>query len=159
MIKLVKGKVNTVLVKITSLLPIDGFFATLNLLGETKTIDDVTKRNISFDFAAADVAKFGSKGAEGLLSVLKDSGTAVSKQRIWFKPVDVDSEATGFQTIYVTITGDYGGGGGGTPSHGAVTKINGKTPDDNGNVDLAPADIGIGYDVDEDNENLTLYLD
>lgn len=159
MIKLVKGKANTVLVKITSLIPMDGFFATLNLLGETWTIEDATKKNIAFDITAEDVAKFGDKGAEGLLQIFKKSGDAISKQRIWFKPVESSSEAIGFTTIYVTITGDYGGGGGGTPSHGFVTEINGKKPDGTGKILIEPADIGVGYDVDPDGENLTLYLD
>lgn len=157
MIKLVKGKANTVLVKITSLIPIDGFFATLNLLGDTWTIEDATKKNIAFDFTAADIAKFGSKGAEGLLSILKESGDAVSKQRIWFKPVDVASDAIGFQTIYVTITGDYSGCGG--SPHGTIVDINGKKPDESGHLALIPADLGIGYEVDQENENLTLHLD
>lgn len=158
MVKLLDKKVNEIQVKITSLVSIDGFSVKLDLLGETKTLPDATKRSLFFTFSEADMEKFGGRGAEGCVTVLDKSGKCASKQRIYFKPVATKDETISFQTIYVMITGDYSCGGGGGGGGGKVNSVNGVLPDDSGDVKLEPADIGVGYDVNQEDEELVLYL-
>ena len=107
MIKLVKGKSNSIAIKVRSLIDYKGFSANLLMMnGLQKFVPDISAQNPRIVFMAADIENFFGKGQEGVLTVSDGSSTEKSKQRIWFSLVDIDSEAINFQDIYINIVAE-----------------------------------------------------
>lgn len=130
MIKLIKNTANTIKLDVSSIMPIDGFFARLSLNSKTYTVSDLTKNNLSVKIPKADVVDIGArgKGLEGFLRAYNQQEEKQLELRIWFRVCDTAREADGFQTLYLqfTDTGEHtgedddGGGGGGGSSEPVV---------------------------------------
>jgi hypothetical protein len=124
MIKLVKEKVNRVTVGVTAIIDYSGFSATLDLMGTTKTLSDLSDKNLWIEFSPSDVAKV-EETTYGTLTVLNKEGKVHSRCLVTFSAVDTEREALGWQRLIITLVAllKYEGsrrGGGGDPSDPAT---------------------------------------
>ena len=102
MIKLVKEKVNRVSVGVTAIIDYSGFSATLDLLGTSKTLSDLSSKNLWIEFSPADVEKIEDT-TYGTLTVLNKEGKVHSKCLVTFSSVDSEREAAGWQRLIITL--------------------------------------------------------
>ena len=123
MIYLIADRSNTVKVEINSGMRLEGFSAVLTACGVTKTISDLTKKELKYEYSAEE----SNKGGNGVLGelIIKDSeGKVHYKMSPQFKtiPPQESYKAIGTQLLSLTIAPIFeesaGGGGGG----GDVTK-------------------------------------
>lgn len=125
MIKLVREKVNRVSVGVTAIIDYSGFSATLDLLGSTKTLSDLSAKNLWLEFSPSEVEKIEDT-TYGTLTVLNKENKIHTKCLVTFSAVDTEREAAGWQRLIITLvallkyegsrrdpSGGGGGGGGG----------------------------------------------
>ena len=124
MLYLVADRANTIKVEINSGIRLEGFSAVLTACGVTKTISDLTKKELKYEYSAEE----SNKGGTGVLGelIIKDSeGKVHYKMSPQFKtiPPQESYKAIGTQLLSLTIAPIFeesaGGGGGGG---GDVTK-------------------------------------
>lgn len=120
MIKLVKEKVNRVTVGVTAIIDYSGFSANLDFLGTSKTLSDLSAKNLFIEFSASEVEKVKDT-TYGTLTVLNKEGKVHSRCLVTFSAVDDEREAAGWQRLIITLVAllkyegsrrDPSGGGG-----------------------------------------------
>ena len=137
MIKLVREKVNRVSVGVTAIIDYSGFSATLDLLGSTKTLSDLSAKNLFIEFSASEVEKVKDT-TYGTLTVLNKEGKVHSRCLVTFSAVDDEREAAGWQRLIITLVAllkyegsrrdPSGGGGGGDVDPDEIREIVRTTP-------------------------------
>ena len=136
MIKLVKEKVNRVSVGVTAIIDYSGFSATLELMGISKTLSDLSAKNLWLEFSPAEVENI-EETTYGTLTVLNKERKIHSKCLVTFSAVDTEREAAGWQRLIITLVSllkyegsrrDPQGGGGGDIDPEKIREIVRTTP-------------------------------
>ena len=119
MVKLIKGKANTIKVDVTSAIVHTGFSAVLEVGGCSKSIPDLADKGASIVFDSAEVDAIGDEVCYGNLTISNASNKVYYRLRVEFKAVATERAAKGCQALPITLATTYkeysgsGGGGGG----------------------------------------------
>ena len=115
MVKLVRNRDNRIPVKVTSFLNYDGYSASLEVEGLTKTVSNLKSPNAKIVFTEAEVDALDDF-VLGHLTVLDKEGKEHEKMLIQIKVVDSEADAIGFQALRMALVSikafTYSGGGG-----------------------------------------------
>lgn len=102
MVKLVRNRDNRVPVKVTSYLDYDGFSASLEVEGLTKTVTNLKTANAKIEFTADEVDALGDF-VLGHLTVYDKNGDEFIKMLVQIKVVDTEGDAVGFQAFRMAL--------------------------------------------------------
>lgn len=117
MVKLIKGKANTIKVDVSSTIVYTGFSAVLEVGGYGKSIPNLADKGASIVFDSAEVDAIGDEVCYGNLTISDASNKVYYRLRVEFKAVATERAAKGCQTLPITLATTYkeysGSGGGG----------------------------------------------